>query len=180
MKAVAALMVIASVAAAQDPGPARPPVVVVIPAAVRDSMSAVWTANNRHWDEAPESNTLSPAPPGVRPTELRYLGCLVGHLAGDTLWVSRLALAEGLKQRQFVVAGDCTTVPEVIGTWRTHPYRAGFKGRVVKERGLSGRELKKFTAAGEFVTIVMWDVDSIDVAAKGPDGARHPFPYLIR
>jgi hypothetical protein len=178
MNMAAALLLVWRVAAGQER--ARPLTVVVLTAAIRDSMSAIWTENNRHWDEAPETNTIPPVMPANRPTELRYLGCLAGHVTGDTVWVSHLVPAAGLAQHQLSVAGDCSKVPEVIGTWRTHPYRAGYKGSTIKERGLSGRELKKFAASAELIVIIMWDVDSIDVATKDPDGARHPAPYILR
>lgn len=178
MTMAAVLLLLSSAAAGQEP--VRPLTVVVLPAAIRDSMSVIWTENNRHWDEAPETNGRMWMAPVARPTELRYMGCLTGHLTGDTLWVTHLVQAAGLAQHQLSVSGDCSKVPELIGTWRTHPYRAGFKGRVIKERGLSGRELKKFTAGGELVVIAMWDVDSIDLAMKAPDGARHPAHYILR
>jgi hypothetical protein len=178
MKIAAVLLLVCRVAVGQEP--ARPLTVVVLPAAIRDSMSAIWTENNRHWDEAPETNGRMWTSSVTRPTELRYMGCLTGRLTGDTLWVSHLVPAAGLAQHQLSVSGDCSGVPELIGTWRTHPFRAGFKGHVIKERGLSGRELKKFTAGGELVVIVVWDVDSIDLATRAPDGARYPASYILR
>jgi len=45
----------------------------------------------------------------------------------------------------------------------------------LKERGLSALDLATFAAARDLITVVMWDMDSIDVAAKAPDGSvRHP------
>ena len=78
------------------------------------------------------------------------------------------------------MTGDCSTVSGVIGTWHTHPYRAGYEGRAIKERALSGKDLKTFIAANDLVTIVMWDADSLDLATKGPDGLRHPATAVIR
>jgi hypothetical protein len=178
MKMAAALILVSHAISGQEP--ARPRTVVMLPAAIRDSMSLIWSRNNRHWDEVPETNGRTQMLPANWHTELRYLGCLAGHLTGDTLWVTQLVPAANLTQHQMSVTGDCSNVPELIGTWRTHPFRAGFRGRAIKERGLSGRELKRFTASAELVVIVMWDADSIDLATRGPDGARHPAPYVLR
>ena len=76
-------MLIWGVAAGQEPS--RPSPVVVIPSAIRDSMSAIWTANNRHWDWVPEGNVPLELQGAPAPTR-RYLGCLTGSAAGDTLW----------------------------------------------------------------------------------------------
>jgi hypothetical protein len=114
-----------------------------------------------------------------RPTR-SYFGCLTGYAAGDTLWVTHLMPAADVRRRQFSVTGSCSQVPGVIGTWHTHPYRAGFGGRVVKERGLSGLDFSTFAAGSDVVTIAVWDADSLDVAIKTPEGVRHPAPYVIR
>ncbi len=93
----------------------------------------------------------------------------------------RLAPAADLKQLQFAVAGNCDHVEGFVGTWHTHPYRADSSGHAVKERGLSAMDLETFAAARDLVSVVMWDVDSLDAAAKGPDGAvRHPAPIILR
>src|SRR2546427_6295486 len=89
--------------------------------------------------------------------------------------------AAHLKQLQFAVAGDCDGVPDLVGTWHTHPYRADAAGRAQKEPGLSALDLESFAAARDLVTIVMWDLDSLDAAMKTPDGAlRHPAPVAVR
>jgi hypothetical protein len=86
-----------------------------------------------------------------------------------------------MKQGQSKVTGDCSDVPELIGTWRTHPYRAGFEGRPIKERGLSGLESKAFATTGDLVSIVMWDADSLELATKEAGGrVRQPTPYIVR
>ena len=111
------------------------------------------------------------------PTQREYLGCLAGEIVNDTLWVRELKSAADLKQLQFAVAGNCDAVDRFVGTWHTHPYRAGPDGRALKERGLSALDLDTFAAARDLITLVMWDMDSIDVAAKAPDGSvRHPVP----
>lgn len=173
-----ALLLAWSVATGQ--APPRPFPVVVIPAALRDSMSMIWTANNRHWNELSGMSTLTQMLGSGKPTQREYLGCLIGYVARDTIWVRHLMRAAGLKQLQFAVAGDCGNVPELVGTWHTHPYREGYQGRAIKERELSALDLKTFAAAGDLVTIAMWDADSFDLAAKGPEGVRHPGPYIIR
>jgi hypothetical protein len=173
-----ALLFVGGVATAQ--APARPITVVVVPAAIRDSMSAIWRQNNRNWDWVAGPN-LPPEMQGATAPTKRYLGCLTGSAAGDTLWVRHLAPAAGMKQGQSKVTGDCSNVPELIGTWRTHPYRAGFEGRPIKERGLSGFEFKAFAATGDLVSIVMWDADSLELATKVAEGRVRPStPYIIR
>ena len=155
--------------------------VVILPADLRGLMSALWVENNRHWDELADQNTLTQLLGTGKPTQREYLGCLVGDVAGDTLFVRRLVHAENLKQLQFAVAGDCDGVERLVGTFHTHPYRADPAGRAVKERGLSAMDLKTFAAAPDMVTMVMWDLDSLDVATKAGDGSvRHPVPLAVR
>lgn len=156
--------------------------VVVLPAALRGMMSAVWVSNNRHWDELAGVNTLTQMLGTVRPTQLEYLGCLAGEVANDTLWVRQLIAAADLKQLQFAVAGNCDHVDRFVGTWHTHPYRAAPDGRALKERALSATDLATFASTSwELVTFVMWDLDSLDVAARGPGGSvRHPAPLAVR
>ena len=155
--------------------------VVILPADLRGLMSALWVENNRHWDELADQNTLTQLLGTGKPTQREYLGCLVGDVAGDTLFVHRLVHAENLKQLQFAVAGDCDGVERLVGTFHTHPYRADPAGRAVKERGLSAMDLKTFAAGPDMVTMVMWDLDSLDVATKAGDGSvRHPVPLAVR
>ena len=155
--------------------------VVVLPAGLRGMMSAVWIQNNRHWDELAGQNTLTQLLGTGKPTQREYLGCLAGEIVNDTLWVRELLSAADLKQLQFAVAGNCDRVDRFVGTWHTHPYRAGPDGRALKERGLSALDLETFAAARDLVSVVMWDVDSLDVAAKRPDGSvRHPAPLTLR
>jgi hypothetical protein len=154
--------------------------VIVLPGELRAAMSAVWVANNRHWDELADQNTLTQLLGTGKPTQLEYLGCLVGDVVGDTLFVRRLAPAAELRQLQFAVAGSCDAVAGAVGTWHTHPYRADAGGRALKERGLSAMDLRTFAAARDVVTMVMWDRDSIDAAAKTTEGTvRHPAPLVV-
>jgi hypothetical protein len=172
----AALLLVFRIAAAQEP--VRPVAVVVLPAAIRDSMFAVWTANNRHWDYIPPntpSEVVSNAP------TRRYVGCVTGSAVGDTLLVRTLKPATGVKRGLTGVSADCSNVSDLIGTWQTHPYRAGFQGRPIKERGVSGREFRALAEAGGLVTITVWDVDSLDLATREPGGGvRHHVPYIVR
>jgi hypothetical protein len=155
--------------------------VVVLPADLRGLMSALWVSNNRHWDELAGQNTLTQLLGTGTPTQREYLGCLVGDLAGDTLFVRRLLEAADLKQLQFAVAGNCDRVDQLVGTFHTHPYRADPDGHAIKERGLSAMDLKTFTSGPDLVTMVMWDLDSLDVAIKAPDGSvRHPVALTVR
>ena len=154
---------------------------VVLPAGLRGLMSALWVENNRHWDELADQNTLTQLLGSGKPTQREYLGCLVGDVSGDTLFIRRLVPADHLKQLQFAVAGDCDGVERLVGTFHTHPYRADPAGRAVKERGLSAIDLKTFAAAPDMVTMVMWDLDSLDLATKAMDGSvRHPAAVQIR
>jgi hypothetical protein len=175
-------LLVVSLTAALLPAPASPPFrVIVLPAQLRGMMSAVWVTSNRHWDELAGQNTLTQLLGTGRPTQLEYLGCLAGDVVNDTLFVRRLVSAAHLKQLQFAVAGDCDGVADFVGTWHTHPYRADAGGRPLKEAGLSALDLETFAAAPDLVTIVMWDLDSLDAAMKTPDGAlHHPAPLAVR
>src|SRR5437667_397349 len=144
-------------------------------------MSALGVENNRHWDELADQNTLTQLLGTGKPTQREYLGCLVGDVAGDTLFVRRLVHAKHLKQLQFAVAGDCEGIERLVGSFHTHPYRADSAGHALKERGLSPMDLKTFAAAPDLVTMVMWDLDSLDAATKAVDGSvRHPAAVQIR
>jgi len=163
--------------------PPRFPVfeVVLLPRAVRDSMRARWEENNRHWDELSDVNTLTQMLGTGKPTQREYLGCLWGTISRDTLWIRGASAAHDLKQLQFAVAGSCDGVAQFVGTWHTHPYRADSGGRALKERELSRRDLETFVSARDLVTIVMWDSDSLDAAAKRRDGTLlHPVPLAVR
>ncbi len=154
---------------------------VVVPRAVRDSMRARWEENNRHWDELSDVNTLTQMLGTGKPTQREYLGCLFGRVAGDTLWIEGAAAARRLRQLQFAVTGDCDAVQRFVGTWHTHPYRAGLDGRPLKERELSRQDLDTFGAGPDLVTMAMWDADSLDAAAKRRDGTLlHPVPLAVR
>jgi hypothetical protein len=176
VKTAAALLLVCGVAVAQEPG--RPAAIVVLPAAIRDSMSAIWTTSNRNWDWIPPHTPSEVM--GTAPTR-RYFGCVMGSAIGDTLWVRNVVPATGVKRGPTGVTADCSNISDLIGTWQTHPYRAGFQGHPIKERGISGKEFRAFAEADGLVTISMWDVDSLDVATKEPGGGvRHHTPYIVR
>jgi len=154
---------------------------VSIPGAVRDSMNAIWTRSNRHWNELSDENTLTQMLGAGQPTQREYLGCLRGTLERDTLWVTAWLPALNMKQLQFAVTGNCGYYTYVIGTWHTHPYRADPNGGVIKERGLSRQDLQTFAEGRDRVVVVIWDVDSLDAAARAVDGSIiHPIPVVLR
>src|SRR5436190_11319858 len=111
--------------------------VVILPADLRGLMSALWVENNRHWDELADQNTLTQLLGTGKPTQREYLGCLMGDVAGDTLFVRRLVHAKHLKQLQFAVAGDCEGIERLVGSFNTHPYRADSAGHALKPPRLS-------------------------------------------
>ena len=152
---------------------------VRLPASVRSGMNALFLENNRHWDELGEMNTLTQMLGTAGPTQREYLGCLRGAVSGDTVHVTELVPARGLKQLQFAADGDCAHVAGLVGTWHTHPFRAGPDRRAVKERALSELDLSTFTAESDRVLLVVWDVDSLDAAVRRSDGSvLHPAPIL--
>ena len=154
---------------------------VSIPGVVRDSMNAIWIRSNRHWNELSDENTLTQMLGAGQPTQREYLGCLRGTLERDTLWVTAWLPALNMKQLQFAVTGNCNYYTYVIGTWHTHPYRADPNGGVIKERGLSRQDLQTFADGRDRVVLVIWDVDSLDAAARAADGSIiHPIPVVLR
>ena len=174
---VLALLVSIPVAAARfahDPA-------ISIPATVRDSLNSIWTQANLHWNEISDQNMLTQALGTGKPTQKEYLGCLIGDTVGDTFHVIGWIPAHDMKRFQFAVTGSCDSVPGVIGTFHTHPYRAAPTGEALKEPGLSQQDLKTFTAGTDRVLIVVWDVDSLDVALRAADGrVVHPALLLPR
>jgi hypothetical protein len=161
-----------------------PPTVVVLPAAVRDSINVIFVRYNAHWNELADVNTLTQMLGTGRPTQKEYLGCLIGHRssAGDTVYVTDWAPARGMRQLQFAVTGTCDHLTSVIGTWHTHPYRADtIVGHPLKEPELSAADLKTFADGHDLVVMTAWDADSIDAAARDAAGAvEHPAPVVVR
>lgn len=160
--------------------PARP-AAVLLPERVVASMNDRFLENNRHWDEAPRMNRLTQLLRSGGPTQLEYMGCLRGSTAGDTVRVWGWEEARGLIQLQFGVDGSCDHVPDLVGTWHTHPYRAGPDGRPVKTRRLSPSDLESFEEGGDRVIVVLWDVDSLTAAVRDGDGrVIHPAAAVVR
>lgn len=157
--------------------PAPPTVVLARPA--RDSMSVVFARFNEHWNELGDLNTLEKMLGTVRPTQREYLGCLQGTVTGDTVHIDGWVPAADMKQLQLAVAGSCDSVPRLIGTWHTHPYRADLQNLPIKEPRLSAQDLETFARSPLAVTLVMWDADSVDAAVRAGQGIVHPASVLL-
>lgn len=151
---------------------------IVIPSSVRDSLNGIWSRANVHWNEIGDQNMLTQALGTGKPTQKEYLGCLIGDTDGDTFHVIGWIPAHDMKRFQFAVTGSCDSVPGAIGTFHTHPYRAAPTGGALKEPGLSKQDLTTFTGGTDRVLIVVWDVDSLDVALRAFDG-RVVHPALL-
>src|SRR2546430_16477026 len=107
----------------------------ITPTALRALVRALGLKHNRHWDELADQNTLTQLLGTGKPTQREYLGCLVGDVAGDTLFVRRLVHAENLKQLQFAGAGGCERVERLGGAVHTPPYPAAPARPAGQERG---------------------------------------------
>ena len=187
--AAAVLLPPAWAGASSHPQPQDPPAAerpgagaraIVVDEAVRDSMNAIFTRGNEHWNELGEVNTLTQML-GGKPTQLEYLGCLQGRVERDTVFVTGWEPARDMKRLQFAVTGSCEEVPARVGTFHTHPYRADTDGRALKERSLSKDDLATFGGGIDPVVFAVWDVDSLDVAVRSPDGlVRHPANVAVR
>jgi hypothetical protein len=155
--------------------PPSPPAIVVIAPSVRDSINAIWLRGNLHWNELTDQNTLTQMLGTGKPTQREYMGCLVGHVVGDTVYVTDWRPAANMHQWQFAVTGDCTHVAGLVGTWHTHPYRADSANRPLKESVLSNTDLATFAGGTDHVVLAAWDADSVDAAVRSPDGTvSHP------
>lgn len=169
---------------AADAAPPRAPVraaTILLPQRVVASMNDRFLENNRHWDDAPRMNRLTQLLRSGGPTQLEYMGCLQGSTAGDTVRVRGWEEARDLIQLQFGVDGSCDHVPGLVGTWHTHPYRAGPDGRPVKTRRLSPSDLESFQEGSDRVIVVLWDVDSLTAAVRDDDGrVIHPAAAVVR
>lgn len=142
-------------------------------------MTVVFNRFNEHWNELADLNTLEKMLGTVRPTQREYLGCLQGSVAGHTIRVDGWVPAAGMKQLQLAVAGSCDSVPRLIGTWHTHPYRADLHNLPIKEPHLSPQDLKTFGESSLRVTLVMWDADSIDAAVRDGQAIVHPAEVVL-
>jgi hypothetical protein len=158
---------------AEEPGP-----VVVLSRVARDSMNAAVARSNQHWNELADLNTMERMLGTIRPTQREYLGCLQGTADGRTIRIDAWMPASDRKQLQLAVAGSCDSVPRLVGTWHTHPYRADLQNLPIKERRLSAQDLQTFTGSPLSVTLVMWDQDSLDAAVRA-SGGRVVHPALV-
>ncbi|MBA3345242.1 MAG: hypothetical protein H0T44_08070 [Gemmatimonadales bacterium] len=154
--------------------------VITLASSARDSMGAVFTRFNEHWDQLADLNTMERMLGTIRPTQREYLGCLQGAVTGDTIRIEGWVPAADMKQLQMAVTGSCDSVAGLVGTWHTHPYRADLQNLPVKERRLSRQDLETFTASPYRVTMIMWDVDSLDAAVRRGPELIHPAPVVIR
>src|SRR6185295_11968703 len=103
--------------------------VIRLSRAARASMSAEFARSNQHWDELADLNTMERMLGTIRPTQREYLGCLQGEANGQVVRIDSWVPARDMKQRdmkqlQQAVAGSCDSVPRLVGTWHTHPFRA--------------------------------------------------------
>jgi hypothetical protein len=154
---------------------------VVLTHEVRAAFDSIFRLSNRHWNEQGEETQLAQMLGTGRPTQLEYMGCLRGRAAGDTVWVDGTTPARGMVRFQFAVTGSCDHIPDLVGTWHTHPYRADLDGSAIKERHLSATDLKTFAEDADRAVLVVWDVDSIDVAVRSVNGAvQHPAGLVVR
>lgn len=163
--------------AADGPAASR---AVVVPREVLDSMNQRFLEHNEHWDEASRMNRLTQLLRSGGPTQLEYMGCLQGRVHRDTVRVRGWEEARDLIQLQFGVDGDCEHVPDLVGTWHTHPYRADTDGAPVKTRDLSASDLSSFAEGRDPVILVLWDVDSLTVALRHGGRVIHPAPAVVR
>lgn len=78
------------------------------------------------------------------------------------------------------MAGGCEHVPDLVGTWHSHPFRIEAGGDdPIEERSLSVVDLAIFREGGDLVILALSDVDSVDVVLRGPTGeVLHPAPLV--
>ena len=159
----------------------RPEPVIVLARPVADSMNAIFLRSNEHWDELADLTQMEKMLGTIRPTQREFLGCLIGEHGGDTVWARSWTPARNMKQLQFAVNGDCDGVPGVVGTFHTHPFRADPLNRALKEPVLAPQDLTTFATSSDFISLVIWDTDSIDAALRAADGSVvHPARIVIR
>jgi hypothetical protein len=152
---------------------------VVISRAARDSMNAAFARSNEHWDELADLNTMERMLGTIRPTQREFLGCLQGSADARAVRIESWTPAADMKQLQLAVTGSCDSVPRLVGTWHTHPFRADLQNRPIKERSLSPQDLETFRGTSLAVTLVMWDRDSVDAAVRDGRG-RVVHPARVR
>ena len=148
---------------------------------VLDSMSAIWTRANEHWNELADLNWMERNLGTVRPTQREFLGCLEGERRGDTVAVDGWVPARNMKRLMTAVTGDCAGLARYVGTFHTHPYLADARNLPTKQRFLAPQDLLSFEGSDDAVALVIWEVDSVDAAARTMAGeVVHPVPVVVR
>lgn len=166
-----------------DPGmaPVTQGPVILLRRAVADSMNSIWTRANRNWDQLADLNWMERNLGTIRDTQREFLGCLLGAVRGDTLDIDGWVPARNMKRLMSAVTGDCSGLDRYVGTFHTHPYLADTQNRATKQRYLAPQDRLSFAAAGDRVALVIWDVDSLDAAARTPAGdIVHPAAVQVR
>ncbi len=158
-----------------------PAPVILLQRAVADSMNAIWTRANQHWDQLADLNWMERNLGTIRDTQREFLGCLLGSVRGDTLDIDGWVPARNMKRLMTAVTGDCSGLDRYLGTFHTHPYLADNQNRATKQRFLAPQDRQSFEASGDLIALVIWDVDSIDAAVRNRAGEiLHPAPVLVR
>jgi hypothetical protein len=144
-------------------------------------MNAAFDRSNEHWNQLADLNTMERMLGTIRPTQREFLGCLQGDVRGEAIRIDGWVPARDMKQLQLAVAGSCDSVPRLVGTWHTHPFRANLQNLPVKERRLSAQDLATFGGSQLRATLVMWDRDSVDAALRtGAGDVVHPARLVVR
>lgn len=172
-------------------GPALPPVpspaaadstlTILLARPVLDSMSAIWTRANEHWNELADLNWMERNLGTVRPTQREFLGCLEGERRGDTVAVDGWVPARNMKRLMTAVTGDCSGLARYVGTFHTHPYLADAQNLPTKQRFLAPQDLLSFEGSDDAVALVIWEADSVDAAGRTDAGVIvHPAAVVVR
>lgn len=163
------------------PARADTTVTIVLARPVLDSMSAIWTRANEHWNELADLNWMERNLGTVRPTQREFLGCLQGERRGDTVAVDGWVPARNMKRLMTAVTGDCSGLARYVGTFHTHPYLADAQNLPTKQRFLAPQDLLSFEGSDDAVAVVIWEVDSVDAAGRTAAGlVLHPVAVVVR
>jgi proteasome lid subunit RPN8/RPN11 len=164
-----------------DPAPVTSGPVILLHRAVADSMNTIWTRANQNWDQLADLNWMERNLGTIRDTQREFLGCLLGTVRGDTLDIDGWVPARNMKRLMTAVSGDCSGLDRYVGTFHTHPYLADTQNRATKQRLLAPQDRLSFEASDDRVALVIWDVDSLDAAARTPAGdIVHPATVQVR
>jgi len=139
---------------------------VVLPRDVLTSMNWLWRVTNTGWEIGEERE---------------FLGCLHGRLGPDTLWIDSWSIPQDLQQLRRAVGGKCVENRNSVGTWHTDHYDGDRTNYDKKTRLLSLGDLATFTGdTALWVTLALWDVDSLDAAVKRRGVIVHPATVVVR